>query len=328
MIGRLLTRIVYAQAGWARPLGNFNVRWLSAVFRPITPVKSFLNGKWLGHSIHALLTDVPIGALTLALVFDVVDQRSAADITLAFAVLAMIGAAIAGAADYSDTDDEARMVVTVHSTLMVIALVIFAIALTLQLASPAGDRTIAFAATVIGYLIVAGGAWAGGEAVYGLGNMVNRHAWRFGSKSSWAMLDLTDIPENAPTAAKAGAQSLVVVRQGATIYALHSVCAHAGGPLAQGRLVDGCIECPWHSSRFELATGHRTQGPATFDQPRYEVRPAEGGGWEARRVIPAQPAGVSTSTAKKTGSMAPVGDVVATGNEPRSWRGDRPGHSS
>jgi nitrite reductase/ring-hydroxylating ferredoxin subunit len=43
------------------------------------------------------------------------------------------------------------------------------------------------------------------------------------------------------------------------------------------------IECPWHGSRFQLANGHVARGPAMYDQPAYEVRRAEGGGWEARR---------------------------------------------
>ena len=290
MIGRLLSRLLYAQYGWARPFGNFNQRWISAVFRPMRPIQDFLNGKWLGHSIHAVLTDVPIGALTLVVIFDVLDLRSAGNVTLAFAILAMIGAAVAGAADYSDTDDEPRTVATVHATLMTIALLIYIVALALRLSSPAGDWTIPVVLSLIGYVIVAGAAWVGGEVVYGLGNMVNRHAWRFGPKSDWTKLDVTDIPENEPTAAKAGAQTLVVVRQGTTVYAMHSVCAHAGGPLAQGKIVDGCIECPWHGSRFELATGHRKQGPTTWDQPHYDVRAADGGGWEVRRVIPNQAA--------------------------------------
>jgi nitrite reductase/ring-hydroxylating ferredoxin subunit len=99
---------------------------------------------------------------------------------------------------------------------------------------------------------------------------------------------VTDILDGVPTAAKAGAQSLVVVRDGSTVYALHAQCAHAGGPLANGRIVDGCIECPWHYSRFELATGRRKRGPTTFDQPHYDVRAADGGGWEVRRVIAGQ----------------------------------------
>ena len=114
--------------------------------------------------------------------------------------------------------------------------------------------------------------------------MVNRHAWRFFGQAKWTKLDVTEIPEGVPTAAKAGAQTLVVVRKGETVYALHSQCAHAGGPLAEGKLVDGCIECPWHYSRYRLSDGKRTQGPTTFDQPRYDVRAADGGGWEVLRV--------------------------------------------
>ncbi|MBA2570453.1 MAG: Rieske (2Fe-2S) protein, partial [Chloroflexi bacterium] len=100
----------------------------------------------------------------------------------------------------------------------------------------------------------------------------------------WQALDVTDIPEGVPVKARAGAQSLVLVRQGDTVHALHEVCAHAGGPLSEGKVVDGCIECPWHGSRFELASGYKKRGPSTFDQPRYEVRQSASGGWEALRV--------------------------------------------
>jgi len=288
MIGRLLSRILNAQRGWAKPLGDFNVRWEGALLRPIRPLKDFLNGKWLGHSLHTAITDVPIGALTVALLFDFLNMRAAADIALGLGILAMLGAALAGVADYVDTDDDARVAATVHSTLMVIALFVFVISLVVRLANADGDRTLAIALSVVGYLILALGAWVGGEVVLGLGNMVNRHAWRFGTRSNWVKLDLTEIPENTPTPGRAGAQNLVVVRQGERVYALHAQCAHANGPLAEGRIVDGCIECPWHNSRYDLATGHRKQGPSTFDQPVYDVRPAQGGGWEVRRVIPGQ----------------------------------------
>jgi len=288
MIGRLLSRILYAQYGWARPFGDFIHGITNAIFSRMRTIQDFLNGKWLGHSIHAVLTDVPIGAMTLVIIFDVVKLRTAADVTLGFGILAMLGAAVAGFADYSDTDDEPRTVATVHATLMVIALVIYIVSLALRLASPDGDWTVPVVLSVVAYLVIAAAAWVGGEVVYGLGNMVNRHAWRFGPKSDWTKIDLTDIPENTPTAAKAGAQTLVVVRQGDQVYAMHSVCAHAGGPLAQGRIVDGCIECPWHGSRFELHSGRRKRGPTTWDQPYYDVRAADGGGWEVRRRIPGQ----------------------------------------
>ena len=63
MLGRLFLRIVDAQAVWSRPLGDFNHRWLSAVFRPLGPIKDLLHGRWLGHPLHAAVTDIPIGTL-------------------------------------------------------------------------------------------------------------------------------------------------------------------------------------------------------------------------------------------------------------------------
>ena len=284
MIGRLLQRLVYANAGWAGPLGGFNVRILRAILRPIRPVKDFLHGKWLGHSIHAALTDLPIGALSLTILFDLLNLRQAADIALGFGILMMVAAAVAGLVDYSETDDDPRMVATVHATVMTTALVLYVISLVMRLGNPDGDRTVAIALSFAGYGGMTLGAWIGGEVVYALGNMVNRHAWRFFGQPKWTKLDVAEIAEGMPTAAKAGAQSLVVVRQGSTVYALHAQCAHAGGPLAEGRIVDGCVECPWHQSRFRLEDGKRTRGPTTFDQPRYEVRAAEGGGWEVLRV--------------------------------------------
>ena len=74
-MARFLNRLIGAQAAWAKPLGDFNHRWLSALFRPIRPLKEFLHGRWLGtHPLHAAATDVPIGALTVAVVLEVVGQ--------------------------------------------------------------------------------------------------------------------------------------------------------------------------------------------------------------------------------------------------------------
>jgi nitrite reductase/ring-hydroxylating ferredoxin subunit len=91
------------------------------------------------------------------------------------------------------------------------------------------------------------------------------------------------IPEGRPVKAKLGINGLVLVRRGERILALHDTCAHAGGPLAEGKLVGGAIECPWHASRYRLDNGRVVQGPAVYDQPAYEVRRKDGGGWEARR---------------------------------------------
>jgi nitrite reductase/ring-hydroxylating ferredoxin subunit len=91
------------------------------------------------------------------------------------------------------------------------------------------------------------------------------------------------MPEATPVKAKLGINTLVLIRAGTTIHALHEQCAHAGGPLSQGAVVDGCIECPWHGSRFRVTDGRQKRGPTVYDQPAYEVRRGDAG-WEARRT--------------------------------------------
>lgn len=283
MFGRLLTRIVDAQAGWARPFGDFNHRWLTALFGPIRPIKDFLNGTWLGHPVHSALTDLPIGIVTVAIVLDLIGQRTAGDIALLVGVLSIVAAAVAGLADYTDVDGTARTRATVHATLMTIALVLFVVSLVMR-AGTSTDRAVPILLVIVGYLIMSASAAVGGDLVYLIGTHVNRHAWR-GAGAKWIALDLgglPDIPEGGPTKVRAGINNLVLVRTGETILALHETCAHAGGPLAEGTLVDGRIQCPWHGSRFRLDNGHVARGPAMYDQPAYEVRRGDTG-WEVRR---------------------------------------------
>jgi nitrite reductase/ring-hydroxylating ferredoxin subunit/uncharacterized membrane protein len=287
-MARLLARLVVMNDGWARPFGDFNHRWLSALFRPMPAVRDFLNGRWLGHPLHAALTDLPIGLLLGVVVLDVLGQPGAADIALVLVVLTMVAAAVTGAADYSDTDGTARTRATLHATLMVVALLLLLLSLGFR-AGGSSDRTIPVGLDVVAFLIVTAGAFVGGDVVYALGNMVSRHAFR-GVGAKWIRLDLgslsdlSALPEASPTKLKAGINDLVVVRIGDTIHAMHAVCAHAGGPLEKGTVVGGCLQCPWHGARYRLTDGHVMRGPSLYDQPAYEIRSADGGGYEVRRT--------------------------------------------
>ena len=291
MLARFLIRTMDAQAVWTKPLGDLTHRFLHWLFHKMPAVRDLLNGRWLGHPLHAVLTDAPIGILFLVIVFDVVGQPEAAFWALAVGILAMLAAALAGSADYADTDGKARERATLHSTLMVLALILYAVSLMLRFGPVAPfDPVPATAAwlSVASFLILSAGAYVGGDVVYLLGNMVNRHAFR-GAGAKWIALEPAEldgdgkIPEGRPIKAKLGINQLVLVRQGDNVLALHDTCAHAGGPLNEGKLVDGVIECPWHFSRYRLENGHVVGGPSVYDQPAYEVRPKDGGGWEARR---------------------------------------------
>jgi nitrite reductase/ring-hydroxylating ferredoxin subunit/uncharacterized membrane protein len=287
-MGRFIARLMAMQDIWARPLGDFNQRWLAAILRPVRPLKDLLSGVWLGHPLHAAITDIPIGTLLVTVVLDLAGRPAAADVALVTTVLFMLAAAGTGVADYVDTDGTARVRATLHSTLMVVGLALLVVSLIARAGDPA-DRTSAVVLSLIGFLIVVAGGYVGGDVVYLLGNMVSRHAFR-GAGMKWIKLDvgdlddLADLPEATPRKARAGINDLVLVRSGETVHALHAVCAHAGGPLPQGAVADGCIQCPWHGTRFRLSDGRVLRGPALYDQPSYEIRPAEGGGYEVRRT--------------------------------------------
>ena len=286
---RWFARLIELQGRWARPFGDFNHRWLSALFRPMPAIRDLLNGRWLGHPLHSVLTDAPIGILFLVIVLDVLDQRAAADVTLVVGILAMLAAAVAGAADYADTDGTARERATLHSTLMVVALVAYVASLAIRGAA-GDDRTLAVWTSIVGFLILSAGAYVGGDVVYALGNMVSRHAFR-GAGTKWIALepaeldDAGNIPEGRPVKGKLGINTLALVRQDETVLALHDTCAHAGGPLSGGTLKDGALVCPWHGSTYRLTDGRARRGPTVYDQPAYEVRRTEAGGWEARRRV-------------------------------------------
>ena len=108
MLGRYVNRAVDAQSRWSKPFGDFNHRWLSALFHPIRPIQNFLNGTWLGHPVHAALTDLPVGVMTVAIVLDIIGQRVAADVAVFIGVLSIVATAVSGLADYTDVDGKAR----------------------------------------------------------------------------------------------------------------------------------------------------------------------------------------------------------------------------
>lgn len=64
------------------------------------------------------------------------------------------------------------------------------------------------------------------------------------------------IPDRAARIVTArGGERIAVFRDGERIGALTNLCAHQNGPLGEGRIVDGCVTCPWHGHQFRLEDG-------------------------------------------------------------------------
>ncbi|MGH3494444.1 MAG: Rieske (2Fe-2S) protein, partial [Sciscionella sp.] len=123
-----------------------------------------------------------------------------------------------------------------------------------------------------------------GHLAYSLGVGVDTNAFDVGAVD-WTPLGV-EVPEDGrPVRAVVDSVPVVAVRQPDGVRVLAGRCSHRGGPLYEGEVADGCITCPWHGSRFDLATGAVEQGPAAAEQPVYEVRETEGG-IEVRRDEP------------------------------------------
>jgi nitrite reductase/ring-hydroxylating ferredoxin subunit/DMSO/TMAO reductase YedYZ heme-binding membrane subunit len=65
-----------------------------------------------------------------------------------------------------------------------------------------------------------------------------------------------DIPDRAARiVCSPGGERIAVFRDGNEIGALTNLCAHQNGPLGEGRIIDGCVTCPWHGFQYRLADG-------------------------------------------------------------------------
>jgi nitrite reductase/ring-hydroxylating ferredoxin subunit/DMSO/TMAO reductase YedYZ heme-binding membrane subunit len=68
-----------------------------------------------------------------------------------------------------------------------------------------------------------------------------------------------------------GAERVAIFRYDGKFSAVSNVCAHQGGPLGEGRIVDGCVTCPWHGYQYEP---HNGASPPPFDEkvPTYRLK--------------------------------------------------------
>ncbi|HRI24710.1 MAG TPA: ferric reductase-like transmembrane domain-containing protein [Ferruginibacter sp.] len=68
-----------------------------------------------------------------------------------------------------------------------------------------------------------------------------------------------------------GDERIAVYKHENRLYALHNVCKHQGGPLGEGKIIDGCITCPWHGYQY-LPNNGQSPPPFTEKVSTYDVR--------------------------------------------------------
>jgi nitrite reductase/ring-hydroxylating ferredoxin subunit/uncharacterized membrane protein len=290
MLNRIVNRFIDSQR-WLEPVADVLQKVIAWIYKglggPGHSLKTFLHGTWLGHPLHPVLTDIPIGAWTIAVVFDLayLIERShgwvsAADVTIFIGLIGAIGAAVTGYTDWGATFDRERRVGIAHGLLNTLVILLYLVSFILRVAG--GSRGLAIVLAYAGYLLVLAAAFLGGDLVFAIGTGVNHHAWQEVPTKFTKVLLEGQLVDGMLVKGMAGDTPILLYKRGDRVCAISETCSHAGGPLSEGELHGNLVQCPWHASRFDLCTGQVKGGPATISQVRYETR-IQNGQIEVRR---------------------------------------------
>jgi nitrite reductase/ring-hydroxylating ferredoxin subunit/uncharacterized membrane protein len=244
-------------------------------------VADLLHGTWLGHPLHVVLTDVPLGSWTAAAVLDVLEEKTGssamgrgADAAIALGLAGAAGAAITGLADWSQIGGgQPRRIGLAHGLLNATATACYVTSLCLRRTHSrrAGRR---FA--LLGLMVSSVAAYLGGHLVFKEKIGVDHTADHSPPEDFVPVLAEAELREDELRRVAANGMPVLLVRRGHRIYAIAETCAHLGGPLSEGKLEDTTVRCPWHGSRFSLEDGRVLEGPSVHAQPVLDVRVRDG----------------------------------------------------
>ncbi|MEP7178500.1 MAG: Rieske (2Fe-2S) protein, partial [Pseudonocardiales bacterium] len=130
--------------------------------------------------------------------------------------------------------------------------------------------------SLAGAAVLGGAAWLGGHLAYALGVGVDTTAFQQFPDEWTDVAAESAVPAEQAIEGDADGVRVFLTRYDGRIVALSDRCTHRGGPLHEGSVANGCVNCPWHDSAFALADGAVVRGPATRPQPVAEVRVVDG----------------------------------------------------
>jgi nitrite reductase/ring-hydroxylating ferredoxin subunit/uncharacterized membrane protein len=238
---------------------------------PPGAVKDALSGTPVGHPLHPLAVTVPIGAFVSAAFLDATGgDPTASRRLIGFGLTTALPSALTGLNDWNDVQGGERRVGVVHAACSTAGL---ALLTSSWLARRAGGRGKVRA--LAGVAMIGASGWLGGHLTYAHGVGVDTTAFQR-PPTEWTDACREDELTGAPLAVTLENMPVLLVRDVDGLHALADRCTHRGGPLSQGVVRDGCVECPWHQSRFDLTDGSVRRGPASRPAATLEVRVLNG----------------------------------------------------
>jgi nitrite reductase/ring-hydroxylating ferredoxin subunit/uncharacterized membrane protein len=249
---------------------------------PDGPVKDALSGTWMGHALHPLLTDIPIGTWTSAMLLDLIGEDEAARKLIGAGLAATLPTVITGWNDWADTEpasDAVRRTGILHALSNGLAAGLMTASWVARRGGKTGGGKLL---SMAGMGLLGAGGWLGGHLSYAQGVGVDTTVFDDGP-AEWTRVEVGSLEEGRPACALVGTTPVMLVRVGGSVKALHNRCTHRGGSLAEGEIDGNTVTCPLHGSVFSLDDGSVERGPAAYPQPVFEVRET-GDGIEVRRV--------------------------------------------
>ena len=237
-------------------------------------VKDAASGTWMGHALHPLLTDIPIGCWTSAMLLDLVGgkgARKASDRLVLAGVLAALPTAYTGLSEWVDCRGREMRVGTVHALSNYAGIFLYAAS---YFARKKGDRARGVRLGLLGGAALSAGGYLGGHLSYRLGVGVDQTIFQTPPEDWTRVLAEGELAEGAPAAVQVEGVPVLVYRSGSEVFAIADRCSHRGGPLHEGEVdkQECTVTCPWHASTFSMRSGEVVTGPATAPQPCYDVR--------------------------------------------------------
>ena len=244
-----------------------------------------------GHPLHPMLIPFPFAFLTGAVVSDWIAWLfryealwATGGLLLAAGICAGLLAAVPGLVDYLTVvppRSSGKTRATKHLLCNSGALVAFAFAWLLRDGSAAETHAAVFLVELVGALLLGAGGWLGGTLVY-RNQIAIDHRYADAGKWSEATVDSThgtvDVTEHANGLGvnqikllHAGQKRLALGRTEKGCVAFADRCTHKGGSLADGVMICGTVQCPWHGSQFDTSTGAVRAGPATRKIAAYAI---------------------------------------------------------
>jgi nitrite reductase/ring-hydroxylating ferredoxin subunit len=244
---------------------------------PLGAARDVLHGRWLGHPVHPLMVQVPIGAWMSSAVLDwTPGGRRPAALLLAAGLAGAVPAAVAGLVDWAELEKEQARVGLVHATLNSAGVACYSASL---LARLTGHRMRGRALALAGLCAVGAAGAVGGHLAYRQTAGANHaEAVPHLVPPGWQPVGrVEEFGRGTVERRLVGDVPVAVVHtDDGALRVLADRCSHEGGPLSQGRIEDGCLVCPWHGSSFRLENGWNRTGPATAPQPVFDTRVDDG----------------------------------------------------